>query len=206
MFHFLFGSYCLVCRFENKNYKFVCSDCRKKIENYFIKDFIEGTFVIFSYKGPIRGLILNGKYRFNRYIWKFWEAYLEDLPFKKNNIILYVPTTFKRFCFRGFNQSYLIAKGLEKAGYGKVVSIIERTVFNKSTSLLGKEQRQTHIKDNFNMKKNFEEFLEQNVLLVDDVMTTGSTLAEIEKLLVVNGFPKDKIQKFTLASGRLNDD
>ena len=44
-----------------------------------------------------------------------------------------------------------------------------------------------------------------NVLIVDDVLTTGATFQAIEDVLVELGFKKKQIYKFALASGRLKD-
>lgn len=204
MFKFIFGKRCLVCRFEEENIEYLCNDCFKKLKTLHFGRLNGKTYILFAYKSIVRSLILNGKYRFNKNIWRLWDQFYKDLPFKTDNVIIYIPTTFKRFCYRGFNQSYLIAKGLERAGYGKVVSIIKRKKFNKSTSLLNKSERVLSIKDNFVLKDNFRDILGENILIVDDVLTTGATMREIENLLVENGFKKSKIKNFTLASGRLN--
>lgn len=206
MFRLLFGKNCLICRFESDQINIICDSCEKKVDENLFKKKLGRTFVLFKYKGVVRSLILNGKYRFNMNVWRYWFKYFKDLDMKEDNLLVYVPTTFKRFCFRGFNQSYLIAKGLEKCGYGEVCSILRRTKFNKSTSLLGKEDRVSSIRGNFEIKPGFENYLNKIVLIVDDVLTTGATMNEIENVLIKNGFKKNRIRKFALASGRLNAD
>lgn len=199
----MFGSECLVCQRDEKLKNCICRYCYEEILNMRNFGRKSGTFILFKYSGVIRFLILNGKYKFNRHVWDLWEDFFNNLEIGSDNLIVYVPTTFRRYCFRGFNQSYILAKALERQGYGKVCKLISRVKFKKSASLLSKADRYLEIKDNFSIKKGYEKFLDKNLLIVDDVITSGATMNEIEKCLLEVGFEKGNIKKFALASGRL---
>lgn len=66
---------------------------------------------------------------------------------------------------------------------------------------LNKEQRQDTLKNIFEIKNNIE-VKNKNILLLDDIFTTGSTVNEISKLLKLEG--ANKIYVMTLLT-RSND-
>ena len=106
--------------------------------------------------------------------------------------IIYVPMHSKRLKYRGFNQSYIIAK---KIGHLLGIPVIENAITKiKQTSpqaSLSKKERLNNLKGSFTVNKvvNF-----QSITVVDDVYTTGTTTREIAKL-----FPKKHVQIWTLA-------
>lgn len=96
-----------------------------------------------------------------------------------------VPVPLHKFKenYRGFNQAELIAKFLEV----KVDNCIKRTKNTKTQVKLNKKERQENLKDVFCLKN---PIAYKSVLLVDDVMTTGTTLEECASVLKKSGVEK----------------
>ena len=106
---------------------------------------------------------------------------------KKFDACLYVPLGKQRFLERGYNQSEIIARILsEKLNIKLINDIIIRRKNTKALSSIGnKEQRKEAIKNAFSINKKtinkYKEF--QNILIIDDVFTTGTTINEMCKEL-----------------------
>jgi competence protein ComFC len=202
------GNNCKLCEYElTQNESEICSDCKKAlVKDSRLRKIGRKTWCVFDYEGRVRSLILNGKYRFNLKIWTLWKDLIPNLHFGSDNLIVYVPMTFGRYCFRGFNQSFLIGKLLEDMGYGKVKKILKRVKFKKSSSLQNLDERYKNVRGVFELIQGCEELKDKKVIVVDDVVTTGATMDEIERILVQAGFKTENISKFALASGRLKDD
>jgi competence protein ComFC len=78
--------------------------------------------------------------------------------------------------------------------------------FKKSSSLQNLDERYKNVRGVFELIQGCEELKDKKVIVVDDVVTTGATMDEIERILVQAGFKTENISKFALASGRLKDD
>ncbi len=101
-----------------------------------------------------------------------------------DTLIIPVPLHKKRLKSRGFNQSLLIAKELFPTM--KICPLtVQKTVDTKPQSSLTGKERAKNIRGAFVIKKSLLPF--SYFILVDDVVTTGSTLKEIAKLLKKNG-------------------
>jgi len=118
--------------------------------------------------------------------------------FEANNFILVpIPLFFFRQKKRGFNQAEVLAN--EIANYFKwpiETKLLKRIKPTESQTKLKKEQRKRNILNVFKVEnKGF--LLNKNIILVDDVFTTGATLNEAAKVLKENG--AKKIWGLTLA-------
>lgn len=91
--------------------------------------------------------------------------------------IIPVPLSSKRKRQRGYNQSERLAHGIhEVTGIPVMTKVIIRRHFKQSQTALMRHQRQENVADMFELRK--KEGLEgKHILLVDDVCTTGATLA-----------------------------
>ena len=102
---------------------------------------------------------------------------------KRYDIIIPVPISKKRLKERGYNQSELIAKQIAKV---TEMQLEKRCLYkNKNIiaqSSLSKEQREENIKGVYSIK-NKEKIQNKNVLLFDDIYTTGSTVNECCKII-----------------------
>ncbi len=87
-----------------------------------------------------------------------------------------VPLHQRRLKERGYNQSELIAEGMQSVlGIPIETKALKRNVYSNSQTGKGRLERWDNMETIFSLEKP-DLILEQDVLLVDDVLTTGSTL------------------------------
>ena len=117
------------------------------------------------------------------------EIMIDKLSIENINFdyILYVPLHKKRERKRGFNQSKIIANQLGKELGVEVLDILERSKNTRRLFELDEKERKKELKNVFKISKDIENYRNKNVLLIDDIFTTGSTVNEISKLLKLNG-------------------
>ena len=146
-------------------------------------------------KKIVFGLKYNNKTYLSKYIATIMKEKL-DLENIKFDYILFVPLHKKRLRQRGFNQAEKIAMDLSKIVDIPTVDNISRKYNTKRLYKLGKEERINELKNAFVIKENIIDLKNKNVLLVDDIFTTGSTVNEISKILKINGVNKVFVSTF----------
>lgn len=103
------------------------------------------------------------------------------------DIIVPVPLSYKRLFRRHYNQSAVLALELSKlTGVKADVFCLQKPHHTKPQSVLDANARLKNIKNAFKLKKGAT-VEGKRVLLVDDIMTTGATLAECAKVLLKAG-------------------
>ena len=105
---------------------------------------------------------------------------------KNDYLIVPVPIHISRERQRGFNQSELIARGLSnRLGMNGAIALERR---KKTESQVGKsrEERINNLKDAI-VCVDTEIIAGRKILLIDDVVTTGTTLNECAKSLLDGG-------------------
>ncbi len=142
-----------------------------------------------SYKNPISHLIQQLKY--NQQL-EVLQALIElVLPAfrsitKKPDILISVPLHLNRYLERGFNQSYEMAKMLSKNLNIKCSdSMVERVIDTVRQSELKLKQREKNIKNAFQISDELGEY--DHVVIIDDVITSGSTVHELVKQCLRKG-------------------
>ena len=107
----------------------------------------------------------------------------DDCNITDYDYILPVPIHKKRLRERGFNQSTLLAKGIAKAtGVSVETDALIRQKNTSPQSSLDRNARQTNIIGAFELLR--EEVVRgKNILIFDDVFTTGATVREAVKVL-----------------------
>jgi ComF family protein len=98
-----------------------------------------------------------------------------------------VPLHRKRFLSRGFNQSELLAEKLGKLLDFKNSNILKRIKSTQTQINLTRKERQENVRFAFTLTdKNSD--INKKVILIDDVVTTGSTLKECAQALADAGY------------------
>jgi len=102
--------------------------------------------------------------------------------FVSKKILVPVPLHKSRLRFRGFNQSELLVRALAEITGFKVETAIERIKKTKPQINLNRDKRESNIEGAFKVKQ--DNFVSgKEILLVDDVATTGATLNECARVL-----------------------
>jgi competence protein ComFC len=105
------------------------------------------------------------------------------------DFIIPVPLHKVRIRERHYNQSEYIAKGISKKLGTEVLSdAVSRIRYTKTQTHLTRAERIENVKGAFIINDEFREMLKgKNIILVDDVVTTGSTVNEVIRILKENG-------------------
>jgi ComF family protein len=122
---------------------------------------------------------------FSRLAYKYKRAYVEA-----HHILVPVPLTRTRYSERGFNQSALIARALSRITNIEYPGEILKRVGNSlpQSTVHSREMRYNNMKDSFVLRKKFSELIRgKDILLVDDVLTTGATASACAKVLYDRG-------------------
>lgn len=108
------------------------------------------------------------------------------------DIITPVPLHKTKIRERGYNQSEYLVKGLSKnLNIAFLQDAIIRKHYTKSQTKLTLIEREKNVKDAFTLNRDVESKLKnKNVILVDDVITTGATVNECIKVLKTAGANK----------------
>lgn len=208
----IYPQVCSIC--GKLNSKLLCNKCKIRLEKEFNfqsddysqdidKSFKEHHY-FFRYENLIRNQILSLKFHEKPYIYKTISYFLENKRknfenLKKYDIMIVVPISKKRQKERGYNQSELIAKEISKMLSIKIEKNIIRKIKNTPPqSSLNKEQRQENIRGVYKVF-NIEKIKNKNILIIDDIYTTGNTVNECAKVLVENGITKQRIGILTIA-------
>ena len=113
---------------------------------------------------------------------KLLVARLKQFKLSPKLQIVPVPLHTSRIRERGFNQSYLLAKYISKCTDFKVANILERTRGTFPQAQLSRSDRVKNVQGAFALKKP-DMRAPQGILLLDDVITTGSTTSECQRVL-----------------------
>lgn len=116
--------------------------------------------------------------------------------FDSVNILIPVPLSSKRKRQRGYNQSEMLCRGIrEITGIPIETKALRRKHFRQSQTHLMRHQRQANVSEMFELHASAG--LEgKHILLVDDICTTGATLAACANVL--SEIPRIRISVLTL--------
>lgn len=164
---------------------FLCSDCRHRAPPY------ERLIVGWAYQPPIDKVILGLKFGGLRYLGARLAAGLAPLATKLDppaDFIVPVPLHWRRRLLRGYNQSSEIAEPLAKRLELPLVNALRRQRATRPQMLLALEDRKQNLRRAFLPRTGIarpttDRIEGRNVLLVDDVVTSGATLASAAECL-----------------------
>ncbi len=169
----------------------ICKDCFAKIEAYpkmyrfEASKYVDYLTPILRYKGLYRDIFLDFKFRSNpaygHLIGKILAHYIKDCDlFSEYSYIVTVPASKTRMNERGYNQTEIMAGYVSEALNIPIKSALVRVKHSMPQSKARKRYRKSNVKDAFAC---LCEFNGENIILFDDVYTTGSTMSECTKVL-----------------------
>ncbi len=183
---------------------FLCPECRRQnvyFNRAFIPTLYEGVM-----KKVIHLLKYNKKTGIMRSLEKIIRSYFNCLnsSFPCLDLVVPIPLHRKKLRERGFNQAELIAKVVAKHLQVRLTKgNLKRTKATITQTSLDRKERRRNLREAFTVK-NRDGFQAKNVLLVDDVYTTGTTIKEAAKVLKEAGVKEVYVFALARAPQTLN--
>jgi len=128
------------------------------------------------------------------------QALIRDVA---QSIIIPVPMSSKRKREKGYNQAEILARELGKImGLEYKNKLLIRSIHTPHQTGLSRKERRKNLKKAFSISPSrVKEVENKSIILVDDVITTSTTLQECAKILLNNG--AQKIFSVTIAAGKM---
>jgi len=174
----------------------ICPDCKKEDKNF------DMAFSCFEYKGMGKTIIHKLKYENCKDV----AHTLSRLMYQKiaaegisMDAVVPVPIHKSKEAIRGFNQAQLIAEEIAAASGIPLWNCITRTKVTTDQFKLDKVNRNLNVHNAFCINVLYNNVKNENILLVDDVYTTGSTVDECSRILKQQGV--QRIFVITAATG-----
>lgn len=182
---------CTVCLNNLPRTGYAMNDKNAVAEKFWGKFPIQSAYALFSFDkgGKVQRLMHAFKYRGNKEI-GYLCGELCGLDIKKFmisdsiDVIIPVPLHASKERMRGFNQSATLAEGIAKIL--KKPALLNTLLRSVPTDTQTKKQRYSryeNMKDVFTIKHKTELY-NKHILLVDDVITTGSTISSCAEVLI----------------------
>lgn len=191
-----------------ENEQFICSNCFNSLE--FLEDIcpicgapkieekcrvcqtneflFDKARSVFMFNTVVQKMVHEFKYNEMTQIAKFFgilsREYIEKFkPFDHIDYVVPVPLHKVKKRDRGFNQSEYITREISKnMNWKHLPKLIKRKRFTETQTKLNKEQRKKNVSLAFKINPKYD-IKGKNILLVDDVFTTGSTVNSITAVL-----------------------
>ncbi len=160
---------------------------------------------IYYYTNSAGVVVKNLKYGMRRYLAKYIADIMAERKdvFENIDAILYVPMSKKRARERGFNQAKEVAVCLGEKFNKPVLDLLVKIKDTTHQAGGTQKDRLKNLKDSFGINETYADFVrDKNVLIIDDVFTTGSTLSECSK--VVKKLKPKAVSTFTFAKTKFN--
>ena len=158
----------------------ICIDCQHRSFPY------EKIETLGLYKDKLKDLIHFYKFRSR---WSLSQIFYQLLQIHSSKLffdidyIIPIPLSPQRLSKRGYNQSNLIAEQIKKIIKKPIANnLLIRKKDTPHQSLLTKVEREKNLTDAFDVKYDAK-YRHKRFLLVDDVITTGTTITEAAKTL-----------------------
>ena len=154
--------------------------------------YIDGLFAAFYYENGIDRAVqtmkFNGQPRLaEAFAYLLLEEYLKAPALPRIDLIMPVPMHKSKKRQRGFNQAELLARKI--SGFLDIpldTDTLVKTRGTKPQSSLTRPERLQNLVNAFEVR-NIRNIRNKNILLVDDVITTGTTINTCGKILYENG-------------------
>jgi ComF family protein len=176
------------CNICSHPFEFQITDnltCAKCLNN---KPSYDKVITLFRYNQIIKKVIGDFKYYDNTFLSKKLAQNLinkHSPELSEIDLIIAIPLHKKRLRKRKFNQAILIGKEVSKVLNKRFINDLLLRIKNTTAQAgLRKKQREKNLQGAFALNKKYQEMIKsKKILLVDDVMTTGTTLENCAKIL-----------------------
>lgn len=158
------------------------------------------------YEGAIKKMLMDIKYHDKTHALNFLGQCLKvvfDTTFEGVEIdyVVWVPIHFTRRMKRQYNQAELLAKSFSKLEGLTCLPALKRVKRTKRLKLLSREERKVSLHRAISIKPEYKkQILGKNILIIDDIYTTGVTLNTCASVLYECG--AEKLYALTVATGQ----
>jgi ComF family protein len=158
----------------------ICGRCLANVPQF------DATTTLADYVSPVDGMVIALKFTARLDLAQFFGRLLASRvsaipPPTAAAVVIPVPLAFERARQRGFNQSHHIARAFAVASDRRlVVDRLLRIRHTPPQQSLALKERRRNVRGAFAVEGSLSG---QHVFVVDDVMTTGSTLDEVARVL-----------------------
>ncbi|MDR0855725.1 MAG: ComF family protein [Christensenellaceae bacterium] len=178
---------CNVCagNIENQT-DALCQDCLTNPPPY------NKLYSVFVYKDTVRKTVLLYKEHGHRYLAKYVARYIADYLSTQHvraDIICPIPASREAMTSRGFSHIVEICEELSAALQIPMHKLLLRTPFVNRQKGKTRREREKNIIGSFAFDMTLDEELykDKTVLIIDDVVTSGATIAEAARVIAENG-------------------
>ena len=191
----LFPNQCLVCK-EGEFFSQdpICLDClqhmtplpiENRVQELTVNDGIDIALAGWDFGDELRTAIHSLKYeeraRIGFFLGKLLGDRLHEKTIQQLDYLIPVPLHPVKFRDRGFNQARYIADGLGKAVQKPVrTKLMKRIKHTISQTTLDRKERLNNMIKAFKIN---QDVTDKNIGIVDDVLTTGSTISSMASIL-----------------------
>ena len=210
----LFPIHCVIC---DKEGVFICPDCQNQLSPVDRQYCIicqkptpfglthpgcqtphgpDGAISIYNYHDKkVSAVLIDGKYKFlpgiYQHLGKILSKKLQTELFSliTEPVLVPLPLHRSRKRWRGFNQAEILCQTISQELNFPVISALVRKRSTKTQKDLKRDERLKNMTGAFALKKGVDVH-GKNLVLIDDVTTTGSTLIEACQVLKRNGGAK----------------
>ncbi|WP_107921049.1 ComF family protein, partial [Heyndrickxia sporothermodurans] len=171
----------------------ICLDCYRWEKDANWASILDKNISIYEYNDFLKDLLARFKYRGDYILAKIFSQKIQkELEKISYDAIVPIPLSNERLLERGFNQSTALATEANI----NVANLLTRVHTEKQSKK--SRQERIHLQQVFNRRDDVK--LEgENILLIDDIYTTGSTLRHAAKILKEAG--AKSVTSITIARG-----
>jgi competence protein ComFC len=161
---------------------FSCANCAHRALHF------DAAISAYRSRGIVRHVILNFKYgrqiHLRHLVARWLVAAFDDLRLRERRFdaIVPVPLHPARQRERGFNQAALLAEWLGSHLSLRLRPALQRIHYTTTQTAFDRSERMQNLRGAFRLRKKAD-VRNLRVLLIDDVLTTGSTLSECARVL-----------------------
>src|SRR3989440_2688904 len=161
---------------------FSCANCAHRLLHF------DAAISAYRARGIVRHVMLNFKYgrqmHLRHLVARWLVAALDDERIRERRFdaIVPVPLHPARQRERGFNQAELLAQWVSNHIAVPLRPALQRVRYTTTQTAFDRAERMQNLRDAFRLRKNTD-VRKIRVLLIDDMLTTGSTLSECPRIL-----------------------
>jgi competence protein ComFC len=203
--HLIFPNLCLQCSYELSRFEqHVCAFCWDKLQRTYFESYesesgmdqlfwgrieLSATFALYFFEKekPIQDILHALKYQFKAPLGRHFgelmgKTIFNSDKYKSIEALIPVPIHPQKRFLRGYNQSELLAEGMANIlDLPVILDVVHKKANNASQTRKNRFLRWDNASEQFSLGKTHIPF--RHIAIVDDVITTGSTLEAMAKLL-----------------------